>query len=67
MEERKMKFKEDEFNEAKRVRLSDEGEARRARQVAREDAIEREEMRNAVFRLALEAMSKKLTLIAQSS
>lgn len=59
LEERKMKFKEDELTEAKRVRLVNEVEARTAREDARADAMKRDEMTNAILKLALEAMSKK--------
>ena len=59
MEERRMKMREEEFHEAKRVRIAYEVESRTAREEARADALKRDEMTNSILKVALEAMSRK--------
>lgn len=59
MEVRKMNLREEEFQEAKRVRIEAAEETRLARQEARDDSLRRDQMANNILKLALEALSKK--------
>ena len=70
LEDRKMLLREEEFQEAKRVRSEAAEEAREirreaaeeahlVRQEAREDATRRDEMSKAVLQIAMESLAKK--------
>ena len=59
LEDRKMLLREEEFQEAKRVRQEAVEEARLILQEAREDSIRRDEMSKAMLKIAMESLAKK--------
>ena len=59
LEDRKMLLREEEFQESKRVRTEAAEEARLIRQEARDDALRRDEMSNAILKIAMESIAKK--------
>lgn len=70
LEDRKMLLRDEEFQESKRVRTEAAEEAREIRreaaeearlirQEARDDALRRDEMSNAILKIAMESIAKK--------